>query len=182
MAAIISLRSWHTNDTDALARHANNIKIFANLRDGFPHPYNESDAQKFITMATETPPEKAKIWAIDINGEAAGSIGIHMKEDVYRKNAELGYWLAEKYWGQGIMTYCVKQVMTYAFENYDIRRIYAEIYASNTASRKVLHHAGFRHEATLNKNVYKLDEYLDTSLYAILREEFENKIKKINLQ
>ena len=179
MSKKATLRTWQAEDKDALTRYANNINVFTKLRDGFPHPYTVTDAEKFISIATETPTEKAIKWAIEIDGEAAGSIGIHFKDDVYRKNAELGYWLAEKYWGQGFMTSCVIEVVTYTFNNYDIRRIYAEIFANNTASCKVLLKAGFRHEATLIKNVFKMGEYLDTSLYALLREEFNLKQGKL---
>lgn len=90
-----TLRPFTMNDLDGLVRYANNPKIADNLTDKFPHPYTTENGKMFITMATKNDP--VNIFAIDINGEVSGGIGIHPQEDVHRKNAELGYWLAEPF-------------------------------------------------------------------------------------
>jgi ribosomal-protein-alanine N-acetyltransferase len=109
--------------------------------------------------------------AIDIDGIAVGSIGIFLKDDVYCKSAELGYWLGEPFWGKGIMTQAVKQICKMAFEKYDIVRIFAEPYADNTASRRVLEKAGFRLEGILRKSVYKKGQIMDSCIYALIKDE-----------
>ena len=96
------VRSWAMSDVDALARHANNRKIWRNLRDAFPHPYTRHDARQFIRSVLERIPETT--FAIAIGGEAAGSIGFVLHRDVERVSAEIGYWLAEPFWGRGITT------------------------------------------------------------------------------
>src|SRR5687768_3552405 len=118
------LRRFRLTDKKSLAKHANNKKIGDNLRDRFPHPYTEDDAEWFIThVLSDNDP--VKNFVIEINGEAAGAIGITPGEDVFRLNAEMGYWLAEEYWGKGIMTNVINAMVKHTFENFGLKRIYA---------------------------------------------------------
>lgn len=143
-------------------------KIYDNLRDAFPHPYTLEDAKSYIASVKNIP----TVFAIVVDGKVAGSIGAFIQTDVYRKNAEIGYYLAESYWGSGIMTKIVITLVKYIFENYDIIRIFAEPFARNTGSRRVLEKAGFKLEATLKSNVIKNDIIEDSCIYTILRDEF----------
>jgi RimJ/RimL family protein N-acetyltransferase len=93
------LRSWRLEDIGSLVKYANNRKIWLNLRDQFPHPYSQADAQSWIQNALTVIPQTS--FAIDIAGEAAGSIGFRLQTDVERFSAEVGYWLGEEFWGQG---------------------------------------------------------------------------------
>src|SRR5688572_5312591 len=97
-----TLRPWSISDLDNLVKYANNPNIAKNLTDKFPFPYTESHGKEFIEMATQHNP--IQIFAIDIDEQAAGAIGIHPQDDIHRRNAELGYWLAEPYWGKGIVS------------------------------------------------------------------------------
>lgn len=161
------LRPWTSEDALSLAKHANNAKIAANLTNAFPYPYTMDNAIAFIDKAMQnTPPN---ILAIDINGEACGGIGIHPQSDVYCKNAELGYWLAEPYWGLGIVTQAVVDIVDYGFKNFDITRIFARPYGHNIASQKVLEKAGFKLEASFEKTLFKNDEFVDELIYGIRR-------------
>ena len=109
--------------------------------------------------------------AIEVDGAAVGSISLTLGSDVYRRSAELGYWLAEPFWGRGLMTSAVAEMCREGFETWDIVRIYAEPYARNLASRRVLEKAGFTLEGTLRRSVFKNGEMLDSCIYALLREE-----------
>ena len=104
-----------------------------------------------------------------MDGKAAGGIGIHPQEDIYCKNAEMGYWLAEPYWGKGIITKAVLQMIDYAFANFDISRIYARPFGTNIGSQKVLEKAGFKLEARIEGSLFKKGEYLDELIYAVRR-------------
>ncbi len=161
------IRPWQPEDAESLSKHANDPDIARNMTDGFPHPYTPEHARRFIEYALKDDP--IHIFAIEINGEAAGGIGIHPQSDIYRKNAELGYWLGKAYWGQGITTEAVKQVCTLAFSLYDIRRIYARPYGYNTASMKVLEKAGFVLEARLKDTIFKNGVYTDELIYGLRR-------------
>jgi [ribosomal protein S5]-alanine N-acetyltransferase len=161
------LRPWSMSDLDCLVLYANNFNIAKQLRDVFPHPYTREDGKIFIGFAIKDDP--IHIFAIDINGEAVGGIGIHPLDDIHRKNAELGYWLAEPFWGNGIITNAIKEMVTYAFQTFDIDRIFAIPFATNIGSQKVLQKAGFVLEATFEKTIFKNGEYLDEMVYAIRR-------------
>lgn len=163
------IRNWHVEDAPSIAKYANNKKIWINLRDAFPHPYGLRDAESFISKAIEDHPET--YFAISTSTEAIGSIGVTIGKDVHRFSAELGYWLAEPFWGQGIMPRAVKLITEYAIEELGLHRIYAEPYAFNTASAKVLEKAGFFLEGTLRSSAYKDGRFLDQHLYSYIREK-----------
>jgi ribosomal-protein-alanine N-acetyltransferase len=162
-----TLRPWTSADLDSLVRHANNPDIAKNLTNKFPYPYTTEHGKNFIEFATKNTPRN--ILAIDINGEAVGGIGVHPQEDVQCKNAELGYWLAEPFWGNGIITKAIEQMVGYGFKNFDITRIYARPYGTNVASQRVLEKAGFVLEGRFEKTLFKNGEYLDELIYAVRR-------------
>jgi [ribosomal protein S5]-alanine N-acetyltransferase len=159
------LRSWKMTDLHDLVLYANNINISKNLRDIFPHPYTPEDGEAFINFATKN--TEAMLFAIVLDGFAAGGIGIHPQDDIHKKNAELGYWLAEPYWGNGIVSEAIKQIVAMGFERYDITRIFATVFKNNVASQKVLEKAGFKIEAAFEKTIFKNGVFLDEIVYAI---------------
>lgn len=159
------LRPFNISDIDSLVKYANNSKIAANLTNQFPHPYTKENGEAFIKMATQNIP--ITIFAIDINGNASGGIGIHLQNEIHIKNAELGYWLAEPFWGKGIMTKAVTQMVDYGFKTFDITRIFARPYGTNIGSQKVLEKAGFILEGRFKNTIFKNGKYLDELIYAI---------------
>ena len=163
------LRPFTMDDVPALVKYANNKKISRFMTDRFPHPYSEEAARKFIEFTLTHAP--LQINAIEIDGEAAGGIGIHPQEDVMRINAELGYWLAEPYWRKGVVSRAIPMMIEYAFNNFDIRRIYARPYGNNLASQAVLEKCGFKLEGRFSKTILKDGELLDELIYAIRKEE-----------
>lgn len=165
------LRGWKSEDAESVAQVANNEKIAANLRNAFPYPYTLEDAKWYVEDCIKHGEDKQITRAIEIDGKAVGSIGIFLQDDVYEKSAELGYWLSEEYWGQGIMTEAVKQICREAFEKFDIIRIYAEPFEHNMGSRGVLEKAGFTCEGTMRNGVYKNGNVYSYCMYSLLREE-----------
>jgi len=164
----IILRSWRSEDLQALVKHADNFNIWINLRDGFPHPYDEAAGKKWLEMALAE--DQNILLAIEIDGEAVGGIGGHFLSDVYRINCEIGYWLAEPYWGKGIMTEAVTLLTRYIFANYpDILRIYADIFSFNPASGRVLEKCGFHKEAVHRNSVIKNHKIVDEIRYVKFR-------------
>lgn len=165
----ITLRKWSMNDLPDLVRYANNPHIAGNLTNQFPHPYTEESGKKFITFATTDP--HALIFAIDLDGVAIGGIGIHPQHDVFCKNAELGYWLAEPFWGRGYITQAIPLILQIAFKTLDIERIFARPFGRNVASQKVLEKNGFRLEAQFESTIYKNGVFEDEWVYAIRRRD-----------
>jgi [ribosomal protein S5]-alanine N-acetyltransferase len=162
------LRDWNEKDLESLVKYGNNFNVAKNMADVFPHPYTEEAGKAFINIANSQVPRH--IRAIEIEGEAAGGIGLHQQQDIYKKNAELGYWLAEPYWGKGIITEAIRKMVNYGFENFEIERIFARPFHTNTGSQKALEKAGFILEARLDKTIFKNGEYLDELIYAVRRE------------
>jgi ribosomal-protein-alanine N-acetyltransferase len=157
------LRPWAITDIDNLVLYANNFNISRNLTNKFPYPYTTEDAIKFINFANHKTP--THIFAIEYEAKVIGGIGLHQQEDIFYKNAELGYWLAEPFWGQGIITNAINIVIKIGFEELDINRIFARPFKSNIASQKVLQKTGFILEACLEKTIFKNNVYEDELIY-----------------
>jgi [ribosomal protein S5]-alanine N-acetyltransferase len=160
------LRPWQMEDVPRLATLANEPSIAANLRDGFPHPYNETHARNFIANVASN--RSNHFFAITGETGLMGGIGIVANVDVHRFTAELGYWLGEPYQRKGVMTEAVRAIVSYGFETLDLDRISAAPYAPNVASRRVLEKAGFVLEGILRHNAVKNNVRLDQALYARL--------------
>jgi [ribosomal protein S5]-alanine N-acetyltransferase len=166
----IVLRPWTISDALVLARIADNKKIADNLRDLFPSPYLISDARKWIrSVLLFDPPQN---FAIIYEDTVAGNIGIVTKNDVYRRNIEIGYFVDEKFWGRGIATRAIRAVTSFAFSNFDVVRVYANVFAGNRASAHALEKAGFRLEAVLRNSIIKNGVTKDECIYSVLRENF----------
>jgi len=159
-----TIRPWQLNDAKSLAKHANNRRVWLALRDAFPHPYTADDANKFLQNATTAQPTTD--FCIEVHGAAVGGIGIRLGQDVHRHTAEVGYWLAEDFWGRGIMSETVAAFTNFCFENFPLRRIYAEPFSNNPASARVLEKTSFVLEGRLRNNVIKDGKILDSLLYA----------------
>ncbi len=160
-----TLRPWTIDDLDSLVKYANNYEIAKNMTDKFPFPYSAENGKNFIAFATQNPP--FNILAIDINNQAVGGIGIHPQSDIQCKNAELGYWLAEPFWGHGIITKAITQMVDHGFKTWDINRIFAKPFGTNIGSQRVLEKAGFILEGRFEKSLFKNGEYIDELVYAL---------------
>ncbi len=164
-----TVRSWEHTDIDSLAFHANNRKIWLNLRDAFPHPYSNDDARAYISSVRSADPETT--FAIEVDGEACGSIGLRLNEDVERCSAEIGCWLGEKYWGRGISTEVLKAITDYAMDEFNLNRVYALPYEWNAASCRMLEKVGYEMEGRLRKSAVKDGRIVDQLLYAFVKPE-----------
>ena len=160
------VRSWRASDVDSLVTHANNRKIWLNLRDRFPHPYTKRDAREFIRAMHNQTPETA--FAIAVNDEAVGGIGFVLNVDVERVSAEIGYWLGEPFWGRGITTEALAAVTRHAIDAHKLTRLYALPFEWNTASRRVLEKAGYVLEARLRRSAIKDGRIVDQFQYAFI--------------
>jgi ribosomal-protein-alanine N-acetyltransferase len=162
------LRPWRVGDEESLEKHANNRKVWINVRDHFPHPYTKGDAMRWVQHASMNLSDT--VFAIVVDGHAVGSIGLVAKDDVYRKSMEIGYWIGEDFWGRGIVTEAVGAVTAYGFDHFDIVRIYADIFDWNTASARVLEKNGYAFEARLRRAVVKDGIITDLLMYAKIKE------------
>ena len=164
----ILLRPWQEGDEEGLVNHGNNYQIWKNVRDRFPHPYTMEDARIWVQIANQDP--MAINLAIVVEEEVVGAVGVIFKDDVYRRSAEIGYWLGEAYWRQGITTRAVQALSDYVLEHFDICRLYAGVFDYNKASSRVLEKTGYHFEARLRQSVTKEGRTGDELIYARLVE------------
>ncbi len=159
----IVLREFKETDIPLLAELANNKKVSVNLRDAFPYPYSLQDAKAFITQCKKQNP--VTTFAIEWKGNYVGNIGLMIGTDVYRKSAEIGYFIGEPYWNKGITSTAVKRITEYGFTALNLKRIYTGVYEYNAASMKVLEKNGYKKEGVFQKSVYKNGKFWNEHRY-----------------
>lgn len=161
------VRDWHPDDRAALVRAANDRDVWRNLAHRFPHPYTEGDADRWFALLRETP--EPTHWAIEVDGAAAGGIGVDRREGIHALTGHFGYWLGKRHWGRGIMTAAVRATVAHVFATTDLVRLEAAVFAWNPASMRVLEKSGFEREGVLRRSVVKDGQIIDSVLYALVR-------------
>lgn len=161
------LRPWRWGDEASLARHANNRNVWITLGDRFPHPYTLDDAKEWIAAVMSQDPTVH--FAIVMDGEAAGGIGIELQQDILKRSAVIGFWLGETHWSRGITTAALKTLTEHAFASFDLCRLQAYVFERNAASARVLEKAGYVWEARLRKAATKDGKTFDLLVYAMIR-------------
>jgi ribosomal-protein-alanine N-acetyltransferase len=160
------LRLWRASDLDSLVRHANNRNVWLGLRNQFPYPYTREAGRSWLEASVAEHPPTA--LAIEVAGEAAGGIGVVPGRDVNSHSGEIGYWLGEPHWGQGIATAAVRGFVPWVAATFGLRRLFAEIFATNLASMRVLEKCGFEREGVLRQHALKDGRYVDQVVYGLL--------------
>lgn len=166
-----TIREWRLEDKNDLATMLNNKNILNNLRDGLPYPYTINDAEEYITAMLSADKTKTFAFAIVVNDIVVGSIGVFRCDNIHSLTAEIGYYIGEPYWGKGLGTSAVKQICKFIFEHTNIIRIFAEPFANNIASCRVLEKAGFQLEGILHSNAVKNGKILDMKMYALIKDK-----------
>ena len=162
------LRPWQYADLHALSSLADNILIWNQVRDYFPHPYTVKHAQEWVSMQQGKKP--VTNFAIEVDGKLAGGIGLLLKEDIYRCSLEIGYWIGEPFWGRGVATEAVRVLVDAAWKEYPhVVRIYAEVFPNNIASCRVLEKNGFHLESIRKNAVIKNGVIGDDMVWILLR-------------
>ena len=159
-----TIRPWRLDDAKELALIANNKKIQNNLRDGLPYPYTEEDAESYIGELLSSDKNTTFAFAITINDKVVGSIGVFRNDNVHFRTAEMGYYIAEEFWGKGLGASAVRQICEY---------IFAEPFAYNIASCRILEKSGFQYEGTLRSNAVKNGQVLDMKMYSLIKSDIE---------
>lgn len=170
------IRDWKIKDAPTLAAALNNKNIQNNLRDGLPYPYTESDAKDYISGVLSADKTGTFAFAVTVDDKVVGSIGAFRQGNIHSRTAEMGYYIAEPYWGKGLGASAVKQVCDYVFSSTDILRIFAEPFAYNIGSCRILEKNGFQYEGTLRSNAVKNGVVIDMKMYAIIKSDCERRL------
>ena len=161
------VRPWRPSDKNALLRHANNRNVWRNLAHRFPNPYTEADADAWLTTFSQQP--GALRWAIEVQGESVGGIGVEPGEGIFSKTGNFGYWLGETFWGRGIMTAAARATADHALQTMDLVRLESPVFEWNPASMRVLEKSGFQREGVRRKGIFKDGQIIDAIIYARIR-------------
>lgn len=135
-----------------------------------PHPYTEKDAHEFIAMLHDDSECRFAVTLRD-DGQLIGGIGLRLAPQ--HRHAELGYWLGVPYWGRGYATEAAREMLRYGFEDLRLHRIFASHFKNNPASGRVLRKLGMRYEGCQREHIRKWDQFLDSELYGILRQDWD---------
>lgn len=160
------LRCWCSDDIDSLLLHANDARLVRGLSDRFPHPYTRADAEDFL--AGKVVDLSQPVLAIEIDGEACGSIGIRPGLGERAHTAELGYWLGRRHWGRGVMTRALALYLPWLRQQRELYRLQAGVLDINPASARVLLKSGFVEEGVSRSLILKPDGFHDLRIFARL--------------
>ena len=169
----LRLRKPGLRDVDRILEYADNPKI-SEMTLSFPYPYHEEDAVSWLHTAYKGFQEgETYIFAIcpKESDEFMGGISLNIKKEYNR--AELGFWLAEPYWGRGYMTEALRQVLRFGFHNLELHKIYAVHFTNNPASGRVMAKNGMVREAQLKEHIRKDGRYRDLVQYRLTKMEYE---------
>ena len=162
----VHLRALEQSDLTRLAKLANNRKVWLNVRDGFPHPYTKKSAEAFYDRVHATKPMST--FCIDLDGDLCGMIGIELKEDIYAKNGELGYFVGEPYWNQGIVTQAIGLITLKGFDEFGLNRLEGRVFEHNAGSMRALEKNGYHLEAIAKRSAFKDGKFLNEHVYVRL--------------
>lgn len=189
-----TIRPFCTLDIPAIAREANNPLVARWMRNRFPHPYTEADAEAWLRIAADRLPLRNFALVDSASGALVGGIGLMPGADVEARTMEVGYWLGEAHWGRGIATDAMVAFVRWAFENVTVEvdrgrastvdgeaaaaaeelpllRLEAGVFDGNPASERVLRKVGFTYEGTRRNAVWKHGQVWGIAMYGLLREE-----------
>lgn len=164
----VRLRAWRSDDLEALLRHADDAQVSRGTSDRFPHPYTRADGEAFLSGRVVDFSEP--VFAIEIDGEAGGGIGVRRFAGERSVGAELGYWLGRAHWGRGLMTRVVAAYVPWAMDALEVSRLQASVLDFNIGSARVLQKNGFLEEGVLRQAVRKRGRLHDLRVFARLGE------------
>lgn len=165
----MELHEYKLEYAEDFATIRNNPNVLDNGYDKSPNPFTKQDAIDFINI--ELARKKPERFLIFYNNELAGEIGISIKDDVFRLNAEIGYFIAEPFWGKGLATEAIKRMTEYAFATFDVVRIVAGVFEFNKASMKALEKNGYYLESIRKKAVIKNGKIIDDYIWVKSKDE-----------
>ncbi|MCC5661406.1 GNAT family N-acetyltransferase [Nostoc sp. XA010] len=165
------LSQLQSSDAIAYVEHLNDPTIHQTT-ENIPYPYTKEHALHWIQRHTDITNQYGKPHLLAIRnpqGQLIGSIGIGEIDERHPHVAELGYWLASSYWGQGIMTQTVQVFLHYTFIELGLLRLWTRVFEFNWGSRRVLEKNGFKLEGIQRQHLYRDGKLIDDYLYGLLK-------------
>lgn len=161
------------DDKDALLEYLNETPEFHQGTLRIPYPYTSADADQWLQelYLHRADCDRTRVWAVRRDGRMIGSCGL---SDIQSGNqAEIGYWIARPFWKQGIGTTVVRAICSYAFSEFSLHKIRAQVFPENAASVRLLENLGFVQEGLLRQHVNYFGKFRDVYLYGLLADELK---------
>lgn len=134
---------------------------------------SEEDSRSFLaTVTAQREDGRGPTFGVVQDGVLAGVVG-YLPIDGINRVGELGYWLAERWQGRGMMTQCCRFVVRYGFLTLDLNRIQIAAGTGNLVSRRIPERLGFKFEGILRGREYLYGTFIDHAMYSLLRSEFD---------
>src|SRR5690606_21987289 len=130
-----------------------------------PQPYTNEAAAWWVSTGSKM----GIVRAIAKDGELVGSISATDGDVERQKYAEIGNWIAQQFWVEGIASQALAELSKTIFANTEIVRLYAPVFEGNQASARGLEKCGFKLEAILEKAIYKDGSFYNEHHYAYVR-------------
>lgn len=171
------LRKMRTEDAEDLFEYASDPDV-ARYTTWTPHGSVE-DSKAYLRRARDLyAAREVAEWGLvyKADGKFIGTCGF-VDWLPYHARAEVGYAMSRRYWGQGIMTEAVREVIRFGFEVMMLNRVEARCMIENVGSARVLEKCGMRYEGILREHMYSKGRYDDLKMYSILRREWRQEGK-----
>ena len=149
------LRPWHEGDAESLIWNADDVRVSSMMREDFPSPFTYKEAEAWIARAAQQVAvfDFAIVPGDDPAGEAVGGVSLRIGEGEHREFGELSFWLGHEFWGQGLATEAVEATIAYAAMRFELRRLYALVFADNLAAARVLEKNGFALQGRIEEGI-----------------------------
>ena len=167
----VVLEPWSREHKAGLLAAADDERISRFMTDQFPYPYTEQDADEWLAICEAQEP--ALSFAIVVEGVVAGGLGSSPRDDVWTGSAEIGWWVSPHYWNRGIATAAVKRYVAYCFEDLELHRVDAGVFAANPASARVAEKVGLRFEGVAVDGYRKHGELFDRQQYGLAKRDWK---------
>ncbi|SRR6266536_4555917 len=171
----LKLRKIELGDVSSLLKYANNKNISDQIFN-IPFPYQEEDAIYRLNFVLQGFKNKERyVFAITLKDSKGliGEIGLHL--DKANNSAQLGYWIAEPFWGKGIATEATSEILKFGFEKLNLNKIYATYYPENKASGKVMLNNKMIKEGELKEHYRINNVYRSVIQYRLTKQEYEER-------
>ncbi len=169
------IRALQIDDANEIYKNINNEQV-SRWTANVPHPYTLENAHDFIeysNIAIENDKKLDLGIILKETGKLIGCAGF-VDLDLKNNNAEIGYWLGEKYWGKGIMSEAVFAIIKYGFDNLKLHKIYGKHISENINSKRIFEKLGFKEEGLLREQVLKKGKYFDKKYWGLLKDDFND--------
>ena len=172
----IILRPWNADDAESLYKYASNPAIGPAA--GWP-PHNSIEESREIIHTVFAAPE---VYAVVLKstGQPVGCCGLMTADsmhaqDMANNEAEIGYWIGEEYWGNGLIPEAVEALLHHGFHNLNLAAVWCAYYDGNSKSKRVCEKAGFRFHHTTHGITTPLGDVRTEHHYRMTRQDFDSR-------